>query len=355
LVDREGEIVDKWRISRSELLQGGITQRRNPSTAGVQGALLLEKGHIVANLEYVGMVRLDPCGNVVWELAEGNHHSISRGADGTFWVPGVSPEPRSSSEHYPEGFPGLSGKEVWVDRILQVSADGEILNDINVLDIMYKNGLERYIPKALGGPWPSAQSVHADITHLNNVEPLRSSMADEYPLFDAGDLMVSLRSPSLVFVFDPETLEVKWHASDPYIYQHDPDFVGDGWIGVFDNNYGFRKGKLSDGSRIVFQRPHTGSMEVRFPTPHSDPFYTATQGKWQLLDNGNMLLTEARAGRTVEVTPDGRTVWEWVRAPVDSAQVPRITKASRHDLTREDVASWPCSQVDSLSTSIQTE
>lgn len=345
LVNREGKTVHRWRINRSNLFQGGIIQRRKSFKANVHGTYLLEDGNVVVNLEYVGMARLDACGDVVWTLKEGNHHSISRAGDGSFWVPGVSSEPRSGSEHYSDGFPGLSGKKVWLDRILHVSEDGKILDEINVLDVIYENDLERYIPKALGGAWASAKSINPDITHLNDVEPLSSAQADEYPLFDAGDLLVSLRNLNLVFVLDPETMNVKWHSSDPYVNQHDPDFVGNGWIGVFDNNYGFKGGKLSDGSRIIFLNPRTDSIEVRFPTQYSEPFYTATQGKWQLLGNGNMLLSETTRGRAVEVSPDGKTVWEWVRAPVDNSRVPLVTKASRHDLTREDVADWPCSSI----------
>lgn len=35
-----------------------------------------------------------------------------------------------------------------MDRLLHVSADGEVLDDINVLDVLYANGLERYIRMA---------------------------------------------------------------------------------------------------------------------------------------------------------------------------------------------------------------
>jgi hypothetical protein len=168
------------------------------------------------------------------------------------------------------------------------------------------------------------------------------------PLFEAGDLLMSLRNLHLILVVDPKSKEVKWHASAPFIQQHDADFVGDGWIGVFDNNEDFTKrGTMLGGSRIVTLQPHTDSMAVRFPTPRSESLYTDVWGKWQQLDNGNMLLTESSAGRVAEVTPNGRTVWEWGHAPYEESNVPVVTKAARHDLTREDVAAWPCSSVDS--------
>ena len=351
LVSEEGQILHTWRVDRGKVFAGGLTHRGNPSGTGIHGSYLFPNGDVLVNLEYVGLVRLNSCGEVLWSLPEGNHHSISRSEDGTFWVPAVYPERRAGSKRYPDGFPGLKGKKVWVDRILRVSEDGEVLEDINVLDVIYRNGLERYIPKVLGGAWPSIEGVNADVTHINDVEALPASMENEYPLFDAGDLVVSLRNLSLVLVFDPETKEVKWHASDPFIYQHDPDFIGDGWIGVFDNNQDLTGGEMLGGSRIVALQPHTDSTKIRFPTQHSEFFYTGTQGKWQQLKNGNMLLTETKTGRVVEVDRRGRTVWEWVHQPIDESRVPSVTEAARYDLTRGEVASWPCSSVDSNRTS----
>ena len=167
---------------------------------------------------------------------------------------------------------------------------------------------------------------------------------------------MSLRNLHLVFVVDPDTKAVKWHASRPFVNQHDPDFMGEGWIGVFDNRRDFTKrGRMLGGSRIVGVQPHTDSTNVLFPTAESDSFYTDVQGKWQRLDNGNMLLTEAQAGRVVEVGPEGQTVWEWIHEPArkryETPKVPEVTEGTRYDLTRADVASWPCSSVDSVRTS----
>jgi len=101
------------------------------------------------------------------------------------------------------------------------------------------------------------------------------------------------------------------------------------WIGVFDNNQDpTPRGTMLGGSRIVALSPNTDSMKTLFPTARSEPFYTATAGHWQTLDNGNSLLTEARADRVVEVAPSGRTVWEWIHPPYDSTRVLFVLNAS---------------------------
>ena len=344
LIDSEGEVLHQWQVD-SEALFGGSGFKADPSRTDIHGSLLLENGDVILNLTYVGTARLDACGDVLWTLKEGGHHSISQGEDGTFWVTAVSPERKSNSENYPDGFPGLSDP-VWMDRILHVSRKGKILEDISVLDILYRNDLERYIPKlGLGNP---------DVTHLNDIEPLPGRMAEEYPLFEAGDLVLSLHHINLVLVVDPESKEVKWHTTGPFILQHDPDFLGDGWIGIFDNNNDGRKGDMLGGSRVVATQPHTDSTEVLFSPQKLERFYTPIRGKWQMLQNGNMLLTESESARVVEVTPDGNLVWEWIQKPHNS-KVPSVTKATRHDLTREDVAAWSCSSVDSIRTSNQRQ
>lgn len=350
LIDEKGHVVHEWLRDREKIIPSvgkHSRLRRDPTRTDIQGSLLQPNGDVLINLEYVGMARLNACGEVLWTIREGNHHSIAKSEDGSFWVPAVSREPQSESEGFPDGYPGLE-EPVWLDRILNVSADGKILDDFTVLDILYKNDLQRYIPKMLGGVMPQSVDVTDDVTHVNDIEALPSSMADEYPMFAAGDLLMSLRNVQLVIVVDPKSKKVKWHASDPFIHQHDPDFIGGGWIGVFDNNPDLTpRGTMSGGSRIVAFQPHTESVEVRFPTELSAPFYTPIRGKWQFLENGNMLLTEESAGRVVEVGPDGQTVWEWAQEPYESSKVASVTDATRYDLQVSDVASWPCSSIDS--------
>jgi hypothetical protein len=343
LVDRNGKVIHKWRVDRDTLFPDSVDLRGNPNQASLHGSYLFPNGDVVFNSQYIGTVRINACSEVLWHLPKGGHHSIARADDGSFWVSGTSDEMRTSTEQYPNGFPGLDNP-LWLDQIHHVSADGKLLERINVLDILYQNDLQRYIAKAYQPQAGDEQPRTTDILHLNDVEPLPPSMADEYPLFEAGDLVASLRKIDLVFVFDPDTGGVKWHTSDPIIMQHDPDFIGDGWIGIYDNNRNFgERGRMLEGSRVVAVQPHTDSVEIRFPTSKSEPFYADTQGKWQQLPNGNMLLVEAKAGRVVEVAPDGSTVWEWIIDPYSESKVSRILTAIRHDLTPEDVASWSCS------------
>lgn len=340
LIDSEGRTLHDWRITPEALFPDSVYRRWIPiGEQDIHGAYLFPNGDILANVEYAGTVRLDPCGEVIWALPHGNHHSISRADDGSFWIPGLSYESPATSPRYPDGYPGLRDS-IFHDLIQRVSPAGEVLQEIRVLDVLYENGLERYIPKAY-------QTGTSDVVHLNDIEPLSVAMADEYPMFEAGDLVISLRDIHLVLVMDPESLAVRWHASDPFIRQHDPDFIGGGWIGVFDNNDdGTGRGSMLGGSRIVALQPHTDSTKVLFPTPQSQELFTRHRGKWQALENGNLLVTESTSGRLVEVAPDGQTVWEWVSEPYDESYVPYVSEGTRYRIAAATVASWGCSPVE---------
>ena len=338
LINAKGQTVHEWEVDRDEIFPDPAQRGAYANERVIHGTHLLPNGDVVFNVEYIGTARVDACGDLLWKSVNGNHHSVERAKDGSFWTPSVSKTPRQSSKRYPEGYPGLN-KPVWIDYALRLSETGDVLERINILDVIYDSELSRYIAKQV-------PHVQKDLSHMNDVEPLSPALANEYPLFEEGDLLVSLRNLNLVFVFDPETLEVKWHAQDPFVQQHDPDFVGEGWITVFDNNRPWTDAK---GSRILRFRPHSDSLQLQFPTAPSDTFYTPKRGKMQRLDNDNLLLTESQRGRLLEVTPDGRVVWEWIHAPRDESMVAAVTNGTRHQLTAEDIASWPCSSVDSLS------
>lgn len=348
LIDREGKTVHKWFPEQTELFQ---TDSRDLRTVEFMGSHLLPNGDLLLNAHGVGTVRLNACGKVVWRLKEGGHHSIDRAEDGSFWIAGRSLDRRTSTPNYPNGLPGVKSP-LLMDLILNVSEDGKLIDKINLLDILYDNDLEHYIIKGQG---PLVKKIKNDPVHLNDIEPLPSSMADEYPLFESGDLLVSLRYPDLVFVFDPQSKKVKWYSSRHFTRQHDPDFIGGGWIGVFDNRRDLtERGEMLGGTRIVEIQPHTDSVRIPFPTQLSAPHYTESQGNWQKLANGNMLLVEAHPGRIVEVDSKGKTVWEWIQEPYSESKIPLVEEASRHDLKPSNVASWPCSSVDSVSTSKQS-
>jgi hypothetical protein len=332
LIDADGKTLHQWRVDVADIWA-------QPDKRGdyIHGTHLFPNGDLLLNIEYNGVLRMDACGKIVWRSDFVTHHSIAPNADGNFWISGQRTH-RNDAEGRAslEPFKGLQ-PPVYEGVALLVQPNGKLLEQVSMLGILYANGLQRYLPKI-------SKRRQGDIMHLNDIEALSPSLAADYPLFEAGDIVVSLKYLHLILVMDPKSGKVKWHDGDTLIEQHDPDFIGNGWIAVFDNNTDFTdRGTILGGSRIIALRPHTGEKKVLYPTAASEPFYTSAGGKWQLLGNGNLLIVEAQAGRVVEAAPDGRTVWDWVHEPYDDRLVAEVLEATRYALTPEQVRAWPCS------------
>ena len=342
LIDTDGSVLHTWRADGAELWPESA-DIMNYIKPFVHGSYLFANGDVVFNLEFQGLFRIDACGELVWRLPYTTHHSVDRDDDGNFWVPGnvklSVDDPQDMA--YLKPFIGISPRKkapIMEDRIYKVSPQGELLEDISMLEVLYLNDLQRYIPKI-------SRRQSGDILHMNDVEVLDAAMARAFPMFSAGDLLVSLRHLHMVLVFDPQSGHVKWHETDDWIEQHDPDFNPDGTITVYDNNKGFggKLGSMLGGSRLVNFDPTTGHTIVQYPPKEGERFYSQRGGKWQLLDNGNMLIAEPYGGKVFETTSDGDVIWEWINKPNNDNRVAEVMEATRYDISAEQVANWACS------------
>ena len=142
-----------------------------------------------------------------------------------------------------------------------------------------------------------------------------------------------MRNINAIAVLDGTTLLVKWWRTGPFLRQHDPDFLPNGHILVFDNRLGGRGHRFGE-SRIVEidpKNPVTTDLVWSFTGSERQPFYSNERGKLQALPNGNILVAETLAGRVFELARgDGGTqlVWEWVNGLGDGL-VGFVTQADR--------------------------
>ncbi len=127
-------------------------------------------------------------------------------------------------------------------------------------------------------------------------------------VFKPGDIMVSLRNINMVLVFDPHW-KLKYRMSHEFVRQHNPDFMDGNRISVYDN-HNTRPLSQAGRSRILVKSVDSGKMEVVFRGTEKKPFFSNIMGKHQWLDNGNLLVTESSNGRALEISPQGKTVWE---------------------------------------------
>lgn len=293
----------------------------------LHGTHLTPSGDLLVIVPHEGIARLRPCGDIGWQLQNGAHHSIEPASDSTYWVP---TDQYLTEDDSADRYSGLTSP-LRVDRVVQISGDGTVLDSLNVLEIIQGQGLAEYIYRA-------GRSDDPDVTHLNDADPLPDSLAGEYPQFEAGDLLLSLRNLSMVLVVDPETKNVRWWESRHLVRQHDPDWMGDGWIGVYDNrDDGTQRGAYLGGSRIVALRPSDDSVRVI----HQGTFHSHRMGKWQRLSDDRYLITESTAGRAF-VIENGKTTWEWQAPTYGEDRVPRVAEATQYAFDQSDVRNWSC-------------
>ena len=117
------------------------------------------------------------------------------------------------------------------DTICGLGPDGRVLEERSVIDILLQSGwaalpLEPVIGK---------QFTDEDPLHVNDVEVLSPELAPAFPMFAAGDLMISARHVNTIFVADPHPAGEMGDHCTFLAAASIPDFQPDGHIMVYDN------------------------------------------------------------------------------------------------------------------------
>lgn len=311
IVTPEGQVLHQWDFDWDQLWAGDTSgyDYENADVEHVHGIKMLANGDLVFNYTEATLFRISPCGDVIWRLAELAHHSIHIDETGAIWAPNQvrhqTPVDRLPN-HKPPFFEFL---------LMKVSPEGEILREISVQELLMQNGLLGLL--YLATLQNEDTLVTGDTLHLNDIEVFPSSM--EEGVFKHGDVMISLRNINTVLVFDPETLKMRHIMTGTFLRQHDPDFVDGNTISLYDNNNllpapfdnSSDSSALDQSSRILQISADDGDVSVLYQGTSAQPFFSNIMGNHQILQNGNILIAEARTGRAFEVTSDGSLLWEY--------------------------------------------
>jgi hypothetical protein len=340
LISADGKIFHRWPLRYFEIFTPDEVEQIGNSPQGnwgaaMMGATILDDGAVIFTFNNGGLVKLDKCGKMIWKRTHKTHHSVVVDDDGSLWVPSTlrAYEPGDTVE-----LPGLSAPFI-EESVLHLDSGGNVIEEMSIPRLIEANGL---FAMMMANGDTRTTNTFADYTHLNKVDVLGKRMAPAFPLFAAGDLLLSFRHLNLVMVVEPRTWRVKWHQIGPWLRQHDAEFRLDGKISVFDNRTDNHAGELRGGSRIVAMDPGTRAVSTVYAGRKDSPFYTDVEGEHVYLPNSNLLISESMAGRIFEVDSAGTVVWQFVNA-YDSARVVGETHAYAR-LTPEFVASidWSC-------------
>jgi arylsulfotransferase ASST len=248
------------------------------------------------------MARIDECSRPVWIRDGIYHHSMTVADDGSVWVW------RAEGSHYAQ-----------YHYLLNFDAHtGATIREIGLIeDIIQRLGANAFV-FGVHSDYPfrhvatDPEDRASDLFHPNDVDVLSAELAPRFPMFEAGDLLLSFREIDLVAVVDPDTAEPKWWNVGPWIKQHDPDFLPDGRISVYSNNTG--RGR----SEILTIDPKTRAVTSDL-SGGAVRFYSAEMGSHQYLPNGNVLITVPGEGRVLLVSERGDLIMEFNNVSSQSA------------------------------------
>jgi hypothetical protein len=303
LMDMEGRPLHEWRFDFRELWP----ERRQASRFW-RRARVFPNGEVLGISDWVGMIKLDRDSNLLWAHAGGSHHDVFIAEDGRLFVldhkRGVIPRV------HPE-------RPVRDDFITILDPEGRVLRSFSILEAFERSSyaplLDRIEPRG-------------DILHTNTISVLDGRFARRHPAFREGNVLISVRELDTIAIVDVDSESVAWALTGQWHRQHEPVFLDDGRLLLFDNR------GAGGYARVIELDPLTQEIFWEYRGDPDQPLESPELGSCQRLPNGNTLITESTHGRAVEVTRDHRTVWEYVnphRAGENNELIATLFEVSR--------------------------
>jgi hypothetical protein len=259
--------------------------------------LLLNDGSIIIRNMYGPLISVNLDSKINWVLKGNFNHSLELDADGDIWVPNIIDPPINKINVI---------KFIENDALTKVSQKGILFFQKSVENILIENG---YRGLLLG-----VGSVITDQIHLNDIQPALTTTK----YWNKGDLLISLRNLSTVFLYRPFTNKILWLKTGPWLNQHDVDFIDSTKVGVFGNNL-IRTSGMSQPSFIINE--HNEEYIYDFATdkiskPYSEflaksKVETPYEGRSDVLENGDLFVDDTKSGRLLRGNKE-HEIWSLV-------------------------------------------
>jgi hypothetical protein len=287
-----------------------------------------------------GLVKLNKDSKLLWAYAGHVHHDVDVAEDGTLYTLSQKLESKP-----PVGLEFLPAPYI-ADSLVVLSPEGREMDSIPILDLFRDSpytlmvalitegappvlippppGADPLPPVRIPSPMsPADLNYKGDFLHTNSVRVLSRTLAPRFPLFKPGQVLISLRSLDTLAVVDMQTRSVVWAARGIWRVQHDPEFLANGHLLLYDN-----AGSMNT-CRILEYDPVTQAMPWAYSNENSTPFRPLFRGMKQRLPNGNTLIIDPDNSRIFEVTLSKELVWEIFCSGISTA-TPLVTGARRY-------------------------
>ncbi|HMB68227.1 MAG TPA: arylsulfotransferase family protein, partial [bacterium] len=289
LMERDGTILHAWRRTFEEAFPGVPAPADRPSYHYFRKAWLGDDGDLLVIFEGQAIMKLDRDSNILWAKLNHAHHDFHVLPSGEILV--LTREVHVQPDYHPR-------RPILEDFISLLTPDGEEIRRVSMLDAVRNSrysGLLDYSPE-----W-------GDIMHNNTLQILGEGTGGLSPELAPGHAVVSFNKTNVIGVVDLEEERMTWAIVGLTDGNHDPIFLENGNLLVFDN-----AGGEGDHSRVLEVDPFTQEIVWSYDGDEANGFYSWCCGTSHRLPNGNTLITETSAGRAFEVTPGNEIVWEFI-------------------------------------------
>jgi hypothetical protein len=259
-----------------------------------------------------GLVKLDKDSNLLWKYEGRVHHDLDVDREGRIYT-----LTHQLKREAPAGLEYLPTPYV-ADSLVVLSPDGREVESLSLEEAIRDSAYSLLLSTAIAeqaAPPDRVRSSSAfdsilrptkgDLIHTNSVQVLTRARAGKFPLFRAGQVLVSLRSLHAIAVLDLRKRSVVWAALGPWRIQHDAELLDDGRLLLFDN-HGWSK-----GCRVIEYDPVTQAIPWSYSDADPASFFSGFRGMKQRLPNGNTLIVSPDNRRLFEVTRGKEIVWEY--------------------------------------------
>jgi outer membrane protein assembly factor BamB len=301
----DGEVIAKW-IPDWSYIHRHTTEHRfapkgSPKNYRAFHPLLLSDGSIIFNTTG-SLVRQPLCSSEPsWILDYPYHHSIELSPSGnSLWVPSVT-------EVFATENPTLKDR-LRDDSLSEVSLDGRVLQSLSFSKILADNNMTAHM---LGG---TGFTLNLDPLHINQITPAFSNG----PYWQRGDLLISARHTSTVYLYRPTTGKIIWYQQGPWLNQHSAHFYGDHEIAVFGNDVYGRTLPL----QFIYKESHNQVYLYDFKTAHTKKIQsdvlskakpaTITEGRSRVLKDNSIFIEETNNARLFKLNPSGELMWSYI-------------------------------------------
>lgn len=299
LMDMQGVVLHEW---------------KSPGMGGWQHVSLMPDGSIIGLIKDKKVFKVDKDSNIEWTFQARAHHDLDVTKDGRIFT--LARVTRMMPK-YDKKHPTVD------DLVIELSPEGKEVSRFSILEMIEKSpyafllgDTDALTAQKIRRANPRRNKEY-DILHSNHLEVFDGSLAEKSPIFAEGNMLLSPRNTHTIMIANPETKEIVWAwGASQLIFPHHPTVTEAGTILVFNNGDG------DTGSQVVEVDPLTNDIVWTYgPT---EEFFSETRGSNFRLDNGNTLITESDTGYVFEVTPEGKTVWEFRNPHVDKKKKLRM-------------------------------